>query len=81
MNAPLAWPGESEEADRLVQAIAHWCECVFDPGTGERTHTCPPHQAFVSDLRWLCGLIFVRRTRQWYLDGEGCVEHPQAVAA
>jgi hypothetical protein len=72
MSEPrVVFNGTAEEAVLLSDAIGRHCGCVFDPGNGLRTLTCAPHQALDSSQRFADGLLFVRRTITYYIDGEG----------
>lgn len=58
----VVWHGDREESGALVTAIAKNCACVFGL-MGMRVSTCEPHQALVSDQRFLDGLLVMRHYR------------------
>lgn len=56
------WHGTTVEGAELQRAIARNCECQYG-AFGVRIATCKPHEALMSDQRFLDGLLLMRRLR------------------
>ena len=56
-TATVAWRGIGDETERVLEAVAHNCDCEFGL-VGVRLSTCAAHQMLVDDQRALNGLLF-----------------------
>ena len=60
MATRVQWHGTRTEGLELVQALSHYCSCVFS-AQGLRVSVCAPHEMLCSDQRAIDGLLFSRR--------------------
>lgn len=69
----LVWNGTEQEGRDLVNAIRRNCVCQYD-GRVIRA-SCEAHKLFVTDQKFLDGLLFARRivdkllNEEWLKDG------------
>ena len=73
----IIWHGTGAEGRALADAINHNCSCQYD-AAGARIQTCAPHSMLAGDQKSLDALVFVYRTRRWYVEGEYLQEHEHA---
>jgi hypothetical protein len=60
---PLIWNGTSAEGRELTNAINRNCTCGPYGMLGVRASTCAAHEAFLSEQRFLDGLLWMRRLK------------------
>lgn len=69
----VTWGGTDEEGDRLLAAIGVWAECEGENCSRkpeyDNTSDCGPHQ-MLYDQRVLDGLLMVKRSLAWWVEGE-----------
>jgi hypothetical protein len=70
--AQLEWQGTAEEAAALTQALANNCQCKYNAANVRIGDPCPAHHAFLTDQRFLNGLVFARRYADCLWRGEMC---------
>jgi len=61
-NSMVVFHGTEAEGLFLIDAIAHNCTCAYDM-TGQRTSSCPAHDALLHEQRFIDGLLVSRRRR------------------
>ncbi len=76
----VIWNGTESESYDLLASVRRNCACQYDQ-TGVQVRSCPPHDALVSNQRFLDGLLFARRIVQQLLAEEGLVALSETVAA
>lgn len=60
--AVVVWHGSQAEASALIDALSHNCACEYGVMGGRKT-TCAAHEAFVTDQRFLDGVLAERQRR------------------
>jgi hypothetical protein len=58
--ADTVWNGTQAEGEALIAALVRNCACVTNTA-GVRTSTCPGHDAFFHNQRFLDHLLYARR--------------------
>lgn len=70
----LVWHGTEQEGRDLVNAIRRNCACEYDVRGNIRV-SCETHRLFVTEQKFLDGLLFARRisdrllNEEWLKDG------------